>query len=119
MGNPISGDQSAAGAQVSKFYSRATWVDGHAEEQLQQVAGWPGMKAVAGFPDLHPGRYGPVGAAFLADRIWPQLVGPDIGCGMALFRLDLPRRRLKHGRFMGSCSVVNHIEFLRVAISKR
>lgn len=53
------------------------------------------MKAVAGFPDLHPGRHGPVGAAFLADRIWPQLVGPDIGCGMALWRLDLPRRRLK------------------------
>ena len=53
------------------------------------------MKAVAGFPDLHPGRHGPVGAAFLADRIWPQLVGPDIGCDMALWRLDLPRRRLK------------------------
>ncbi len=95
MGNPISGERSAAGAQVSKFYSHATWIDRRAEEQLQQVAGWPGMKAVAGFPDLHPGRYGPVGAAFLADRIWPQLVGPDIGCGMALFRLDLPRRRLK------------------------
>ena len=85
MGNPISGERRAAGAQVSKFYSRATWIDGRAEEQLEQVAGWPGMKAVAGFPDLHPGRFGPVGAAFLADRIWPQLVGPDIGCGMALF----------------------------------
>lgn len=53
------------------------------------------MRAVAAFPDLHPGRFGPVGAAFLADRIWPQLVGPDIGCGMALFRLDLPRHRLR------------------------
>lgn len=53
------------------------------------------MRAVAAFPDLHPGRFGPVGAAFLADRLYPQLIGPDIGCGMALFRLDLPRRKLK------------------------
>jgi release factor H-coupled RctB family protein len=95
MGNPISGDRSAARAQISKFYNRATWIDGRAEEQLEHVAHWPGITAVAGFPDLHPGRFGPVGAAFLADRIWPQLVGPDIGCGMALYRLDLPRRRLK------------------------
>ncbi|BAQ69519.1 release factor H-coupled RctB family protein [Rhodovulum sulfidophilum] len=95
MGTPIFGERSAARARISKFYNRATWIDGRAEEQLEQVAGWPGMMAVAGFPDLHPGRFGPVGAAFLADRIWPQLVGPDIGCGMALFRLDLPRRRFK------------------------
>ncbi len=95
MGNPIFGDGSAARARISKFYNPATWIEGRSEEQLEHVAGWPGMVAVAGFPDLHPGRYGPVGAAFLADRIWPQLVGPDIGCGMALFRLDLPRRRLK------------------------
>lgn len=95
MGNPISGERSAVRARVSKFYNRATGIDGRAEQQLEQVAGWSGMLAVAGFPDLHLGRYGPVGAAFLADRIWPQLVGPDVGCGMALFRLDLPRRRFK------------------------
>ena len=87
MGNPISGERSAVRAPISTFYSRETWIEGRAEDQLAQVAGWPGMRAVAGFPDLHPGRFGPVGAAFLADRIWPQLVGPDIGCGIALFRL--------------------------------
>lgn len=95
MGTPILGDGSAARARISTFYNRATWIEGRAEEQLEPVAGWPGMVAVAGFPDLQPGRYGPVGAAFLADRIWPQLVGPDIGCGMALFCLELLRRRLK------------------------
>jgi len=82
-------------ARVSTFYGRDCWIEGRAEDQLKQVAGWPGVAAVAGFPDLHPGRFGPVGAAFLADRIYPQLIGPDIGCGMALFRLDLPSRRLK------------------------
>lgn len=95
MGNPLAEERRAGRARISTFYSRETWIEGRAEDQLSQVADWPGMRAVAGFPDLHPGRFGPVGAAFLADRIWPQLVGPDIGCGMALFRLDLPRRRLK------------------------
>lgn len=95
MGHPISGPQDAPQAVLSRFYARDSWIDGRAEEQLKHVAGWPGMQAVAGFPDLHPGLFGPVGAAFLADRIWPQLVGPDIGCGMALWRLDLPRHRLK------------------------
>jgi len=46
-------------------------------------------------PDLHPGKYGPVGCAILADRIHPQLVGADIGCGMGLFRLDAPVRKLR------------------------
>ena len=90
-----SGAQSPLPARISAFYGPGTWIDGRAEDQLAQTARWPGMRAVAAFPDLHPGRFGPVGAAFLADRIWPQLVGPDIGCGMALFRLDLPRHRLR------------------------
>ena len=91
MGNsPI-----AAPVRVREFYSDGAWIEGRAVDQLHEVASWPGMGTVAGFPDLHPGRYGPVGGAFLADRIYPQLIGPDIGCGMALFRLDLPRRKLK------------------------
>lgn len=87
--------EAAQQASISKFYSSTAWVEGRAEEQLDQVAGWCGISAVAAFPDLHPGRFGPVGAAFLADRLYPQLIGPDIGCGMALFRLDMPRRKLK------------------------
>ncbi|SFI21673.1 RtcB family protein [Jannaschia pohangensis] len=85
-------------AQLSKFYRAGTWIEGRAEDQLTEVAGWPGMSRIAAFPDLHPGRFGPVGAAFLADRLWPQLVGPDIGCGMALFALDLPGRKLNLDR---------------------
>ncbi|MCU0829623.1 MAG: RNA ligase RtcB family protein [Tabrizicola sp.] len=107
MGNPLSEGRDAACARVFPFYSRETWIEGRAEDQLRQVATWPGMQAVAAYPDLHPGRFGPVGAAFLADRIWPQLVGPDIGCGMALWRLDLPRHRLKLDRAERRLSVLD------------
>ncbi|MEM7643898.1 MAG: RNA ligase RtcB family protein [Pseudomonadota bacterium] len=87
-----------ASASVTTYYGPGAWIDARAEDQLAQVAHWPGLRAVAAFPDLHPGRHGPVGAAFLADRLYPQLVGPDIGCGMALFRLDLSRRKLNLDR---------------------
>jgi release factor H-coupled RctB family protein len=49
-------------------------------------------------PDLHPGKYGPVGCDILADRLYPQFVGSGIGCGMGLFRLDIPVRKLRLDR---------------------
>jgi release factor H-coupled RctB family protein len=55
----------------------------------------PGVQTVATMPDLHPGKYGPAGCAILADRIHPQLVGSDIGCGMGLFERDIAARKLR------------------------
>ena len=98
MGNSVLDDGTSAvnsNAIITKFYTSAAWIEGRAEEQLNQVAGWVGVRQLAAFPDLHPDKYGPVGCAVLADRIFPQLIGNDIGCGMALFQLDLPVRKLK------------------------
>jgi release factor H-coupled RctB family protein len=82
-------------APIHVFASSKSWIEGNATLQLQQVAGLPGVQAVAAMPDLHPGKYGPVGCAILADRIHPQLVGSDIGCGMGLFQLDVTARKLR------------------------
>ena len=82
-------------APIHVFASSKSWIEGNATLQLQQVAGLPGVRAVAAMPDLHPGKYGPVGCAVLADRIHPQLVGSDIGCGMGLFELDIAARKLR------------------------
>lgn len=39
-------------------------------------------------PDVHPGKYGPIGLTMtFQDRIFPALVGIDIGCGMTCARL--------------------------------
>ena len=64
---------------VHAFYSPRSWIEGNATQQLETVAALPGVKAVAAMPDLHPGKWGPVGYSILADRIHPQLVGSDIG----------------------------------------
>lgn len=82
-------------APIHVFASSKSWIEGNATLQLQQVAALPGVQAVAAMPDLHPGKYGPVGCAVLAELIHPQLVGSDIGCGMGLFELDLPARKLR------------------------
>ena len=82
-------------APIHTFYSTRSWIEGNATQQLEDVASLSGVKAVAGMPDLHPGKYGPVGCSILADRIHPQLVGSDIGCGMGLFQLDLAVRKLR------------------------
>lgn len=69
-------------------------MEGSAIEQLKRTAQLPGMAAVAGMPDLHPGRGYPVGAAFFSqDHFYPALVGNDVGCGMAFFQTDLPRAK--------------------------
>ena len=50
------------------------------------------MQQVAGFPDLHPGKGAPVGAAFLTDNVvYPHLIDGDIGCGMGLWKTGLRR----------------------------
>lgn len=98
MGNSVLDGRTSAvfgDGIITKFYTSAAWNEGRAEAQLEEVAGWTGVQKIVAFPDLHPGKCGPVGCAVLADRIFPQLIGNDIGCGMSLFQLDLPARKLK------------------------
>jgi release factor H-coupled RctB family protein len=81
---------------ITLFTTPSTWVEGESIRQLERVAALPGMVNVAGFPDLHPGKGGPVGAAMLSEGIfYPYLVGSDVGCGMALFATDLSVAKAK------------------------
>lgn len=81
--------------RVSLIASDHTWIEGSAIQQLHHTASLAGMERVAGMPDLHPGRGYPVGAAFFSSgRLYPALVGNDIGCGMALWRTELDATRI-------------------------
>jgi release factor H-coupled RctB family protein len=82
--------------QVRLFASVKSWIEGEAVRQLYATAKLDGMRSAVGFPDLHPGKGSPVGAAFVTEGvIYPHLIGGDIGCGMALFKTDLLRRNAK------------------------
>lgn len=71
-------------------------MEGSAVTQLEKTASLPGMRLVAGLPDLHPGKVAPIGGAFASEGwIYPTLVGNDIGCGIALYRTGLDGRKPK------------------------
>ncbi len=95
MGTLLLADGAVA---VRHFHTSASWIEGVAIDQAAGLAALGGVTALATMPDLHPGKYGPVGTAMLADRLHPRIVGSDIGCGMAFFRLDLERRKLRLDR---------------------
>ncbi len=91
MGNPIQ----TLSAGVVLVAADDCWIEGNAIQQLQTTAALPGMRRVAGMPDLHAGRGYPVGAAFFSvGRFYPALVGNDIGCGMSLWRTDIATAKL-------------------------
>jgi release factor H-coupled RctB family protein len=86
--------------QVRLFASAQSWIEGEAVRQLYATAKLDGVRHAVGFPDLHPGKGAPVGAAFVTEGvIYPHLIGGDIGCGMALFKTDLIRRDAKLDRW--------------------
>lgn len=94
---------------VRLFASPKSWVEGEAVRQLYATARLDGMRAAAGFPDLHPGKGAPVGAAFVTEGvIYPHLIGGDIGCGMALFRTDLVRRDIRLDRWAQQAFDLEH-----------
>jgi release factor H-coupled RctB family protein len=101
MGNSQSG-ASADARPYRLIASQKTWIEGAALEQLANTATLPGVVHAVGFPDLHPGKGTPVGAAFVSRKvIHPRLPGNDIGCAMSFWATDLPARKLKIDRWTG------------------
>jgi release factor H-coupled RctB family protein len=85
---------------VRLIASSKSWIEGEAIRQLYAVAKLDGVRQAVGFPDLHPGKGVPVGAAFATEgKIYPHLIGNDIGCGMGLWKTDLLRRKVKLDRW--------------------
>lgn len=81
---------------IARDHSR---FDPLALDQLEATAHLNGMGRVVGLPDLHAGNGIAVGAAFWShSRVWPYLVGSDIGCGMALWETSLASRKFRIGK---------------------
>jgi release factor H-coupled RctB family protein len=73
------------------------WMEGAALEQLARVASFEGCVRAVGMPDLHPGPTVPIGvAAGFDDRVYPQLVGGDAGCGVRV--VSFAKLKLKGDR---------------------
>lgn len=95
--------------KIRLIASAKSWIEGEALRQLFATAKLEGMRLAVGLPDLHPDRGHPVGAAFVTEgMIYAYLVGNDIGCGMALFKTDLLRRKAKLDRWTDRLHDLEH-----------
>ena len=72
-------------------------VEEYAEAQVKMVCDNEVARGsrICLMPDIHPGKVGPIGLAMtVTDKIIPQLLGVDIGCGMTCVELHKA-----HGEF--------------------
>jgi len=100
FGRKAIGMTTSTAPEVRLLASPGTWIDDEAVRQLYACARLAGMRQITGLPALHPGKGYPTGAAFVTeDVIYPTLIGADIGCGLALFKTDLARRRIDLDRW--------------------
>ncbi len=61
------------------------WMEGDGVAQFGKTAQLPGCVRAVGMPDLHVGK-GPIGAVFATrKRVYPHLLGGDVGCGVRVF----------------------------------
>lgn len=66
-------------------------VEEYAEAQVKMICGNQVAKGskICLMPDIHPGKVGPVGLSMtVTDKVIPQLLGVDIGCGMTCVKLN-------------------------------
>lgn len=89
--------------------SKKNWLEHTAITQLDALANLDGAIQVIGLPDLHAGKT-PVGLALVTEKkIYPHIIGNDIGCGMSLYSTDIEKRKMKLDRWVMR---LNHIREL-------
>lgn len=79
-----------ASAQIFTTHPSSTAIDDYALDQLQMICDLEASKGsrIRVMPDVHPGKVGTIGLTMtIGDKIMPNLIGIDIGCGMTLARL--------------------------------
>lgn len=74
-------------AQIFTTDNKATAIDQYAISQLQMICNMESSKdcRIRVMPDVHPGKVGTIGLTVtIGNKIIPNLIGIDIGCGMTL-----------------------------------
>lgn len=69
-------------------------VETYAEAQVKMICDHEAAaeSTIRMMPDIHPGKVGPIGLTMaVTDKVIPQLLGVDIGCGMTCVKLNKER----------------------------
>lgn len=95
-------DDHLSGGKVKPCFGPSFRPGPEAMREAEAIAGLPGVSSAAVFPDLRLSRDGVSGIAVVSKRLYPFLAGADVGCGLSLFMLDLPVRKVDPVRFARS-----------------
>lgn len=77
-------------AHIFTTNNNTTAIDQYAISQLQMICNQESSKGcrIRVMPDVHPGKVGTIGLTMtIRERIIPNLIGIDIGCGMTLAQI--------------------------------
>lgn len=77
-------------AQIFTTNNKETAIDQYAISQLQMICNQESSRGcrIRVMPDVHPGKVGTIGLTMtIGDKIIPNLIGIDIGCGMTLAQI--------------------------------
>lgn len=80
----------ATSAHIFTTNNETTAIDQYAISQLQMICDQESSKGsiIRVMPDVHPGKVGTIGLTMtVGDKIIPNLIGIDIGCGMTLAQI--------------------------------
>ncbi len=91
--DPLGHDTSPNPSCTISILAKTAQIDPLSLTQLETTAHTlPGLIHAVAQPDLHPGTKFPIGAVFVS-RGWihPPLIGGDVGCGMAWYKIGLSR----------------------------
>jgi len=85
--------------KLTLIASQRNWIDSRSVETLENITHFKGVKKVVGLPDLSVGRVPNGMAVLVEERIYPHLIGGDIGCGMSLFESPVKPNKIKVEKF--------------------
>ncbi|RLA75206.1 MAG: RNA ligase RtcB family protein [Epsilonproteobacteria bacterium] len=94
--------------------SQENWIDSQSVEALKKITKFRGVQSVVGLPDLSVGNV-PNGMAIASEgRIYPHLIGGDIGCGMSLFEVVVKPRKIKVEKFVKLLSQLESLDNVEI-----
>lgn len=79
----------SAGVNGRIYSTENMYLEKSALDEAENFSKCEGLKDLSFTPDFHKGSGVPVGTVALMDRIYPSVVGNDIGCGMSLYVTSL------------------------------
>ena len=101
-------------SKLKVIASKKNWIDSRSIEALEKITKFEGVTKVVGLPDLSVGAV-PNGAAILSkNRIYPHLIGSDIGCGIGLFEVEIKAKKIKVERFAKNLDKLDSLDDIEI-----